>query len=61
MLVSIVMNSNMWYTIIVTLISNGHIKIIVLCQILLWVPLDEQFQNTLDEEAELIDSVLVKT
>lgn len=61
MLVSKVMNSNMWYTIIVTLISNGHIKIIVLCQILLWVPLDEQFQNTLDEEAELIDSVLMKT
>ena len=61
MLVSKVMNSNMWYTIIVTLISNGHIKIIVLCQIFLWVPLDEQFQNTLDEEAELIDSVLVKT
>ena len=43
------------------MISNGHIKIIALCQILLWVPLDEQFQSTLDEEAESIDSVLVKT
>ena len=42
------------------MISNGHIKIIVLCQILLWVRLDEQFQNTLDEEAESIDSVLIR-